>query len=44
MTGQVLGLDPEGALTLGVCTSGHYVRTAKSPTLDDLETFLANWR
>jgi hypothetical protein len=44
MTGQVLGLDPEGALTLGVCTSGHYVRTAKSPSLDDLETFLANWR
>ena len=44
VTGQVLGLDPEGALTLGVCTSGHYVRTAKSPSLDDLEKFLANWR
>lgn len=41
--GQLLGLDPEGCLALGVCTSGHYVRTAASPTLDDLETFLANW-
>ena len=41
--GQLLGLSPEGCLALGVCTSGHYVRTAVSPTLDDLETFLANW-
>ncbi len=41
--GQLLGLDPEGCLAMGVCTSGHYVRTAVSPTLDDLETFLANW-
>ena len=43
-TGQLLGLAPEGCLTLGVTTSGHYVRTAQSPTLADLETFLANWR
>jgi sugar/nucleoside kinase (ribokinase family) len=43
-TGQLLGLSPEACLAVGVCTSGHYVRTAKSPTLDDLETFLANWR
>lgn len=41
--GQLLGLDPEGCLALGVCTSGHYVRTAVSPTLADLETFLATW-
>lgn len=41
--GQMLGLDPEACLTLGVCTSGHYVRTACSPTLDDLEDFLAAW-
>ena len=41
--GQLLGLDPEACLALGVCTSGHYVRTAESPTLDDLEKFLANW-
>lgn len=42
--GQVLGLEPEAALMVGVCTSGHYVRTAQSPTHADLETFLANWR
>ena len=43
-TGQLLGLSPEACLALGVCTSGHYVRTAQSPSLSDLETFLANWR
>jgi sugar/nucleoside kinase (ribokinase family) len=43
-TGQMLGLSPESCLGTGVCTSGHYVRTAKSPSLADLETFLANWR
>lgn len=41
--GQMLGLDPEACLGIGVCTSGHYVRTAKSPTLDDLEKFLETW-
>jgi hypothetical protein len=43
-SGAVMGLDPEGCLTLGVATSGHYVRTGESPTLAQLETFLANWR
>jgi sugar/nucleoside kinase (ribokinase family) len=43
-TGQLLGLDPEACLALGVCSSGHYVRTGQSPTLETLETFLANWR
>jgi hypothetical protein len=43
-TGQLLGLSPEACLGLGVCTSGHYVRTAQSPSLDHLETFLANWK
>ncbi|HEX2855424.1 MAG TPA: PfkB family carbohydrate kinase [Opitutaceae bacterium] len=42
--GQLLGLSPEACLALGVCTSGHYVRTAESPSLAELETFLANWR
>ena len=41
---QLMGLSSEAALGLGVCTSGHYVRTAKSPSLADLETFLANWK
>jgi len=40
-TGQLLGLSSEACLALGVSTSGLYVRTAISPTLDDLETFLA---
>lgn len=41
--GQLLGLSPSTCLALGCSTSGHYVRTAESPTLTDLETFLANW-
>ena len=41
--GQMLELAPEACLGLGVCTSGHYVRTARSPSLDDLEKFLENW-
>ena len=41
MTGQLLGLGPESCLGLGVSTSGFYVRTARSPSLGDLETFLA---
>jgi hypothetical protein len=41
--GQLLGLDPEACLCMGVCTSGHYVRTAVSPGLDEIEEFLANW-
>jgi sugar/nucleoside kinase (ribokinase family) len=43
-TAQLLGLDPEAALAVGVCTSGHYVRTGESPSLAAIETFLANWR
>jgi sugar/nucleoside kinase (ribokinase family) len=43
-TGQLLGLDPEGCLAVGVCTSGHYVRTGESPSLATVQTFLANWR
>ncbi len=43
-SGQLLGLEPEACLTLGVCSSGHYVRTGESPTLATVETFLANWR
>lgn len=42
--GQLLGLGPEACLTLGVCTSGHYVRTGQSPSLDQLEDFLQGWR
>lgn len=42
--GQIMGLAPESCLGVGVCTSGHYVRTGQSPAIGDLETFLANWR
>jgi hypothetical protein len=41
--GLLLGLPAEACLTLGVCTSGHYVRTGVSPSLEDLESFLAKW-
>ena len=41
--GQALGLDPLLSLTLGVCTSGFYVRNAKSPTLDDVISFAEKW-
>lgn len=44
MTAQLLGLGPESCLGLGVATSGFYVRTGRSPSLGDLETFLAQWR
>jgi hypothetical protein len=43
-TAQLLRLQPEACLALGVATSGHYVRTGESPTLATVETFLANWR
>jgi hypothetical protein len=38
---RLLGLPAESCLALGVCTSGHYVRTGLSPGLDELEAFLS---
>ncbi|MEC7235756.1 MAG: PfkB family carbohydrate kinase [Verrucomicrobiota bacterium] len=43
VTGFLLGLTPEAALTVAVATSGFYVRTALSPTLKDLEELIATW-
>lgn len=43
VTGRLIGLSPEAALTLAVATSGHYVRTAVSPSLDDLAKFIRSW-
>jgi len=40
---QALGLDPLASLTLGVATSGFYVRNAKSPTFDDVIEFIRQW-
>ena len=43
VTGQLLGLSPVACLTVGVSFSGHYVRTAKSPSLNDIDAFLRHW-
>jgi sugar/nucleoside kinase (ribokinase family) len=43
VTARLIGLSPEAALTVAVATSGFYVRTAVSPTLDDLAEFIATW-
>ncbi|MCL2225103.1 MAG: hypothetical protein FWB96_09085 [Defluviitaleaceae bacterium] len=41
--GQTLGLDPLASLTLGVSTSGFYVRNAKSPTFEQVIQFAEDW-
>lgn len=41
VTARLLGLSPQAALTLAVACSGFYVRTAVSPTLDDLADFIS---
>ncbi|MGH8019648.1 MAG: PfkB family carbohydrate kinase [Opitutaceae bacterium] len=43
VTGQLLGLSPVACLTLGACFSGCYVRTARSPSLNDIDAFLRDW-
>ena len=43
VTGQLLGLTPESCLALGVSTSGHYVRTAESPSPADLAALMRAW-
>lgn len=42
-TGEILGLSPLACLTLAVCYSGIYVRTAKSPSLNEVDTFIREW-
>jgi hypothetical protein len=41
--GKLLGLDNASSLLCGVSTSGHYVRTAQSPSIDQLATFMRHW-
>jgi sugar/nucleoside kinase (ribokinase family) len=41
--GQSLGLTPMSSLTLGVSTSGFYVRNGKSPAYDDVIGFAKQW-
>ena len=40
--GQTLGFGLEESLCTGVATSGYYVRTAQSPTAQQLSEFIAN--
>ena len=40
---RLLGLSPTAALTVAVATSGYYVRTAESPSLEDVAEFIASW-
>lgn len=41
--GKLLGLDNAASVLCGVSTSGHYVRTAESPTVSDLTALMTNW-
>ncbi|MGB7769007.1 MAG: hypothetical protein WBN22_09180 [Verrucomicrobiia bacterium] len=41
--GKLLGLDNAQSVLTGVATSGHYVRTAQSPTIPDLAKMLRSW-
>lgn len=43
VTAELLGVTPEACLTLGVCFSGYYVRSAQSPSLKDVDAFLRGW-
>lgn len=43
MMGRLIGLEPISSTTLAIACSGFYVRNAKSPTLQDLESFIRNW-
>lgn len=44
MTGRLLGLTPPSCLATAVATSGHYVRTGRSPSLGDIDLLLREWR
>ena len=41
--GQLLNMSEVGSLMLAVSYSGYYVRTAESPTLSDVDSFIRNW-
>lgn len=41
--GKMLGLDNAMSLLCGVSTSGFYVRTAKSPSIEDIVGLMKNW-
>ena len=41
--GKLLGFDNATSLLCGVSASGHYVRTAQSPTVEDLAALMRDW-
>ena len=40
----IIDMDPQTALLMGVCCSGYYVMTGRTPELHDLMDFMENWR
>lgn len=41
--GQLIGASPETCLTMGVASSGYYVRRGRSPSLNDIDQFIRQW-
>lgn len=41
--GKLLGFSTRESLLTGVTTSGHYVRTGQSPSIDDLASMMNHW-
>jgi len=41
--GKMLGFENDLCVLTGVTTSGHYVRTGQSPSIDDLAAMLRQW-
>lgn len=44
MTGMLLELSPEACLHVAVSYSGFYVRTARSPSMSDISSFIEDWK
>ncbi len=44
LTGQLMSAPPEACLALGVAASGFYVRQGRSPSLNDLDQFIRQWK
>ncbi len=43
MTARLAGLSPKSCLTIATATSGFYVRQGKSPTIQDIDSFIRTW-
>jgi sugar/nucleoside kinase (ribokinase family) len=41
--GQLLGFDLTDSLACGVSTSGFYVQSGQSPSMEDLANLLTHW-